>query len=72
MAKSKSRLKRLAVLGGLTSKVSSSYLGQRIKGVFQSDEEQAESLEQLHIENATRVADTMSPVSYTHLRAHET
>ena len=62
MAKSKSRLKRLAVLGGLTSKVSSSYLGQRIKGVFQSDEEQAESLERLHIENATRVADTMSQI----------
>ena len=62
MAKSNSRLKRLAVLGGLTSKVSSSYLGQRIKGVFQSDEVQAESLEQLHIENATRVADTMSQI----------
>ena len=62
MAKSNSRLKRLAVLGGLTSKVSSSYLGQRIKGVFQSDEAQAGSLEQLHIENANRVADTMSQI----------
>lgn len=62
MAKSRSRLGRLATLGGLTSRVSSSYLGQRIKGAFQTEEESKAALEALHIENASRVADTMSQI----------
>lgn len=62
MAKKNSKLGRLAVLGGLTSRVSSSYFGQRIKGVFQSDEERSSSIRELHIENATRVADTMGQI----------
>jgi predicted unusual protein kinase regulating ubiquinone biosynthesis (AarF/ABC1/UbiB family) len=62
MAKSKSRLRRLATLGGLTSRVSSSYLGQRLKGAFQTDEENDAALEALHLENASRVANTMSQI----------
>ena len=53
------KLSRLAKLGGLTSKVSSSYVGQRIKGVFQTDKEQKDALQRLHIENAKRIAEAM-------------
>ena len=59
MAK-KSRLGRMMRLGGLTSKVSSSYLGQRITGAFQKEEQRKESLYRTHLKNAERVVDAMS------------
>lgn len=55
----KSKLSRLARLGGLSSRVSSSYLGQRIKGAFQDEETRKDALNRLHVENAERVVATM-------------
>ena len=49
----------MARLGGLTSRVSGSYLGQRIKGVFQDSDTRRDALHKLHLENAERVVDTM-------------
>ena len=43
MAK-KTRWGRIAKLTELSAKVSSSYLGQRVAGVFQKDDEREESL----------------------------
>jgi len=57
--RSKSRVTRLVKLGGLTSRVSSSYLGQRVKGVFQGEARRSESLNALHLQNAERVVDAM-------------
>ena len=54
-----SRFGRMARLGGLTSRVSGSYLGQRIKGVFQDSDTRRDALHKLHLENAERVVDTM-------------
>ena len=51
MAK-KSRWGRMVKLGGLTSRVSSSYLGQRISGVFQGEKDRESSLNNLHLKNA--------------------
>ncbi len=55
----KSKLSRMARLGGLTSRVSTSYLGQRIAGAFQGDEAREASLRQAHLKNAERVVTTM-------------
>ena len=54
-----SRLGRLARLSGLTSKVGSSYLGQRVASVFQDDDTRKDAMRRLHITNAERVAETM-------------
>ncbi len=51
---------RLARLGGLTSRVSGSYLGQRVKGAFQDRETRLRELDETHLRNAERVAETMS------------
>lgn len=61
MAKNPPRSKtgRLVRLGGLTSRVSGSYMGQRIKGVFQDEEKRAKALKRLHLDNAERVVETM-------------
>ncbi|MFT5685436.1 MAG: putative unusual protein kinase regulating ubiquinone biosynthesis (AarF/ABC1/UbiB family) [Myxococcota bacterium] len=55
----RSKMSRLARLGGLTSRVSGSYLGQRIKGAFQDEEGRAASMRKTHLENAERVVATM-------------
>ncbi|MEC7948035.1 MAG: AarF/ABC1/UbiB kinase family protein, partial [Myxococcota bacterium] len=55
----KSKLSRLARLGGLSSRVSTSYLGQRIKGAFQDENTRTTALNRLHVENAERVVATM-------------
>ncbi|MDG1479984.1 MAG: AarF/ABC1/UbiB kinase family protein [Myxococcota bacterium] len=55
----RSKMSRLARLGGLTSRVSGSYLGQRIRGAFQDEEGRAASLRKTHLENAERVVATM-------------
>jgi len=61
MAKSPPRSKtgRLVRLGGLTSRVSGSYLGQRLKGAFQDEERRAKALKRIHLENAEKVVETM-------------
>lgn len=61
MAKSppSSKTGRLVRLGGLTSRVSGSYVGQRIKGVFQDEDKRARAMRRLHLDNAERVVETM-------------
>ena len=56
----KSRWGRIAKLGELSTKVSSSYLGQRVAGMFQQTKEREESLRSTHLKNAERIVDTMS------------
>ncbi|MFT4974627.1 MAG: putative unusual protein kinase regulating ubiquinone biosynthesis (AarF/ABC1/UbiB family), partial [Myxococcota bacterium] len=55
----RSTVGRLARLGGLTSRVSGSYFGQRIRGAFQDEETRSEAMRQLHLQNAERVVSTM-------------
>ena len=50
---------RIARLGALTSRVSGSYLGQRIKGAFQDPEARDKAMRRLHLDNAERVVQTM-------------
>jgi len=50
---------RLAKLGGLTSRVSGSYLGQRLRGAFQDEETRSKAMRKLHLANAERVVSTM-------------
>ena len=54
-----SRWGRVARLGGLTTRVTASYLSNRIAGAFQDDEKRKESLKLAHIQNAERIAETM-------------
>ncbi len=51
-----SKLSRMAQLGALTTRVSSSYLGQKVAGIFQGEDERRASLERTHHENAARIA----------------
>lgn len=50
-----SKLGRLAKLGGLTTRVSGSYLGQRMAGLFQNEEARNSAMGKLHIDNAERI-----------------
>ncbi len=50
-----SRFSRLSKLGALTTRVSSSYLGQAVTGFFQDEGSRKESLDRLHLENAERI-----------------
>ncbi|MBN2055903.1 AarF/ABC1/UbiB kinase family protein [bacterium] len=54
-----SRAIRSLRLGGLTGRVGASYLGQRLKSLFQSPEDMAESLSKTHRRNAERIAETL-------------
>ncbi len=54
-----SRLGRVARLGGLTSRVSGSYMGQRVIGAFQDEETRKRALRRLHLQNAEKVVETM-------------
>lgn len=53
------KMGRLARLGGLTSRVSGSYLGQRLLGAFQNQDDRDASLRRVHLQNAERIVDTM-------------
>lgn len=62
-----SRWKRLATLGGLTGKVTSSYLGAAVRdavkgvaGAALDDEARKAAKERLHLENAKEIAETLS------------
>jgi predicted unusual protein kinase regulating ubiquinone biosynthesis (AarF/ABC1/UbiB family) len=55
----KGRLSRFLKLGGLTSKVGASYLGQKLKSAFVSDETRQESLVRANIRNAERIVKTL-------------
>jgi len=53
------RVRRFFSMGRLSSSVSSSYLGQRIRGVFQDEESRKRDLLKTHLRNAERMAQTM-------------
>jgi predicted unusual protein kinase regulating ubiquinone biosynthesis (AarF/ABC1/UbiB family) len=55
-----SRLKRLATLGGLTSRVTSSYLGARVRDVFLDEDRRKRAMQRLHLDNAEQIAVTLS------------
>lgn len=55
-----SRWKRLATLGGLTSKVTSSYLGAKVRDALLDDDARRAARNKLHVENAAEIAETLS------------
>ncbi|MDP2304539.1 MAG: AarF/ABC1/UbiB kinase family protein [Pseudomonadota bacterium] len=50
-----SKLSRMAQLGALTTRVSSSYLGNKVAGIFQGEETRKASLDRTHQQNAERI-----------------
>ena len=54
-----SRWGRVARLGGLTTRVTASYVGNRIAGAFKDEEGRKEARKKAHIQNAERIAETM-------------
>jgi predicted unusual protein kinase regulating ubiquinone biosynthesis (AarF/ABC1/UbiB family) len=55
-----SRLKRLATLGGLTSRVTSSYLGARVRDAFLDEDRRKRAMQRLHLDNAEQIATTLA------------
>lgn len=55
-----SRLRRLARLTRLTSRVTSSYVGERVKSAISGRDVTQKTLDKLHIENTERVVEAMS------------
>ena len=51
-----SKLSRLSRLGSLTTRVGSSYLGQKVAGLFQDEDARRAGLDRVHLENAERIA----------------
>jgi len=54
-----SRFSRLARLGTLSTQVTGSYLGQRLTGMFQSEEDRKKSLDETHVQNAERIVNNL-------------
>jgi predicted unusual protein kinase regulating ubiquinone biosynthesis (AarF/ABC1/UbiB family) len=54
-----SKLGRIAKLGTLTTRVSTSYLGQQLAGIFQGEEARKEGLRRTHVENAERIVGNL-------------
>lgn len=54
-----SKFGRLAKLSSLTTRVTTSYLGQQIAGLMQSEDKRKESLDRLHIHNASRIVENL-------------
>jgi predicted unusual protein kinase regulating ubiquinone biosynthesis (AarF/ABC1/UbiB family) len=61
----KGRVSRFLKLGGLTTKVGASYLGQKIKGSFVSDETKERSIVRANVRNAERIARTLGELKGT-------
>lgn len=55
-----SRWSRLATLTNLTSRVSASYLGNKMKEAFLDDSARKEARDKLHVENSEQIAETLS------------
>lgn len=55
-----SRWKRLATLGGLTGKVTSSYLAGKVKDAFLDEDVRTRARQKLHLDNAKEIAETLS------------
>jgi predicted unusual protein kinase regulating ubiquinone biosynthesis (AarF/ABC1/UbiB family) len=68
----KSKFSRLARLGGLSSRVSGSYMGQRVKGIFQDPEQRTAALNKLHLANAERVVETMGALKGAAMKLGQT
>lgn len=54
-----SRLSRLAKLGGLTSRVTGSYLGNKVKDAFRNPEMRQKARDKLHLDNAREIVETV-------------
>ena len=54
-----SKFGRIAKLGTLTTKVSGSYLGQQLAGIFQGEEAREESMRKTHLANAQRIVGNL-------------
>jgi predicted unusual protein kinase regulating ubiquinone biosynthesis (AarF/ABC1/UbiB family) len=54
-----SRLGRLARLGRLTTSVSASYVSDRVRSVFRSEDANKEALDRVHVDNAAKVAEVL-------------
>lgn len=54
-----SKFGRIAKLGTLTTRVSGSYLGQQVAGMFQGEEGRKAAMRKLHVENAGRIVDNL-------------
>ncbi|MCO4770946.1 MAG: AarF/ABC1/UbiB kinase family protein, partial [Deltaproteobacteria bacterium] len=55
----KSKLSRMARLGGLASRVGSSYVGNKLKSVVQNSDTRKRAMERLHLDNAERIVATV-------------
>ncbi len=55
----KGKLSRIARLGGLASRVGSSYVGNKLKSVVQNSETRKRAMERLHLDNAERIVATV-------------
>lgn len=55
-----SRWKRLATLGGLGGRVGSSYLGAKVREVFQDEDGRDHGRDAVNLDNAVRIANTLS------------
>jgi predicted unusual protein kinase regulating ubiquinone biosynthesis (AarF/ABC1/UbiB family) len=53
------KISRLARLGRLTSRVTGSYVGQKVADVFRNEEDRHRALERLHIDNARQIVETV-------------
>lgn len=60
MSESSPKLSRLARLGSLTGRITSSYVGQKLRGVLTDEDARNRAMQKLHLENARHVVDTMS------------
>ena len=60
MSESNPKLSRLARLGSLTGRITSSYVGQKLKGVLTDEGARKRAIDKLHLENARQVVETMS------------
>lgn len=58
--KPEGRLSRLARLGGITSKVTTSYLGNKVRDAFRTEEGRVTALDKLNLDNAREVAEQLS------------
>jgi len=61
----KGRFSRFLKLSGLTTKVGASYLGQKIKGAFVSEETKQASLLRANVRNADRIVKTLGELKGT-------
>ncbi len=55
----KGKLSRIARLGGLASRIGSSYVGNRLKSVVQNSDTRKRAMERLHLDNAERIVATV-------------